>query len=165
MFKVGELARLAQVSVRLLHYYDQIGLLSPAFVDQSTGYRYYSSDQFTRLHRILALKDLGLSLEQVARLVDDHLSPEELRGMLLLKQAELSQRVAQEQGRLDRVQERLRFIEQAGKPPEIDVVVKSVPVLHVLSLRRAINLSGTPHTLFYETWTALRVLGLDSAVE
>ena len=165
MFKVGEFARLAQVSIRMLHYYDQIGLLCPATVDQTTGYRYYSAEQFTRLHHILALKDLGLSLEQVGKLVDGNLSVDELRGMLLLKQAELSQRVAEEQGRLDRVQQRLRFIEEAGKLPEMDVVIKSVPAMHVLSVRRAIQMGTTPHTLFYETWKALRLRGLSGAVE
>jgi len=105
MLKVGEFARLAQVSIRLLHYYDQLGLLSPAMVDRSSGYRFYSADQLPRLHRILALKDLGLSLEEVARLIDGAVSAEELRGMLLLKQAELRQRVTEEQARLDRVQQ------------------------------------------------------------
>jgi DNA-binding transcriptional MerR regulator/effector-binding domain-containing protein len=165
MLKVGEFARLAQVSIRLLHYYDQLGLLSPATVDRSSGYRLYSADQLPRLHRILALKDLGLSLEEVARLIDGTVSAEELRGMLLLKQAELRQRVAEEQARLDRVQQRLRFIEQEGKLPEIDVIVKAVPALRVMSLRRAIPLRKSPHYVFYEAWAALRAHGLRDAVE
>ena len=142
-----------------------LGLISPACVDRSSGYRYYSVDQLPRLHRILALKDLGLSLEQVAYLLDGTLSAEELRGMLLLKQAELRQRVAEEQARLDRVQQRLRFIEQEGSLPEIDVVVKSVPALHVLSLRRAVKLHQPPHYVFYEAGAALRAHGLRAAVE
>jgi len=165
MLKIGEFARLAQVSVRLLHYYDHLGLISPACVDRSSGYRYYSVDQLPRLHRILALKDLGLSLEQVAYLLDGTLSAEELHGMLLLKQAELRQRVAEEQARLDRVQARLRLIEQEGSLPEIDVVVKSVPALHVLSLRRAVEFHQPPHYVFYEASAALRAHGLRAAVE
>ncbi len=165
MLKVGEFARLAQVSVRLLRYYDQLGLFSPRFVDRSSAYRYYSADQLPRLHRILALKDLGLSLEQVAVLLNDHLTAEELRGMLLLKQAELRQQVAEEQARLDQVEQRLRFIEQEGKLPEIDVIVKPIPVLHVLSLRRAVRLDQPPHYVFYEASEALRAQGLRSEVE
>jgi len=165
MLKVGEFARLAQVSIRLLHYYDQLGLLSPAAVDRSSGYRFYAADQLPRLHRILALKDLGLSLEEVARLIDGDVSAEELRGMLLLKQAELRQRVAEEQARLDRVQQRLRFIEQEGTLPDIDVVVKPIPALHVLSLRRAIKPGHTPHYVFDQGGTALRAHGLRDGVE
>ncbi|MEP7292369.1 MAG: MerR family transcriptional regulator [Chloroflexota bacterium] len=169
MLKVGEFARLAQVSVRLLRYYDEFGLLSPACVDRSSGYRYYSVDQLSRLYRILALKDLGLSLEQVARLVNEELSPEEMRGMLLLKQAELSQHVSEEQARLDRVQQRLRFIEQMGAQtndlPELDVIIKPVPALHVLSLRRAVKPRQQPHYVFYAAGAALRQHGLYEAVE
>ncbi|MBE9472709.1 MAG: MerR family transcriptional regulator, partial [Chloroflexi bacterium] len=73
MFKIGDFSRISQVSVKTLRYYDEIGLLKPAHVDRFTGYRYYSVDQSPRLNRILALKDLGLSLEQIARLLDGEL--------------------------------------------------------------------------------------------
>ena len=63
MFKIGEFSKLSQVTVKTLRYYDEIGLLKPAEVDRFTSYRYYSARQLPRLHRILALKDLGLSLE------------------------------------------------------------------------------------------------------
>ncbi len=82
MFRIGEFSRIAQVSGRLLRYYDEIGLLSPNFTDPETGYRYYSAQQLPRLNRILVLKELGLSLEQVARLLDQQTSTEEIRGML-----------------------------------------------------------------------------------
>ena len=66
MLKIGDFARLSQVSVVALRHYDEIGLLRPVKVDPFTGYRYYSTDQLPRLNRILALKDLGFSLEQIA---------------------------------------------------------------------------------------------------
>ncbi len=65
MFKIGDFSKLSLVSVKTLRYYDELGLLKPARVDEFTGYRYYSASQMPRLNRILALKDLGLSLEQV----------------------------------------------------------------------------------------------------
>jgi len=89
MFKIGEFSKLSQVTVKTLRYYDEIGLLKPAKVDRFTSYRYYSADQLPRLNRILALKDLGLSLAQVAQLLDGDLPPAQIRGMLRLKQAEL----------------------------------------------------------------------------
>jgi DNA-binding transcriptional MerR regulator len=59
MIKIGDFARLSQVSVVTLRYYDEMDLLKPVNVDPFTGYRFYSSDQLPRLNRILALKDLG----------------------------------------------------------------------------------------------------------
>jgi len=90
--------------VKALRYYDQIGLLKPASVDRFTDYRYYSFEQLPRLNRILALKDLGFSLEQIARLLDEGLSPAQLRGMLRLRQAEIRQQVKEDQERLVRVE-------------------------------------------------------------
>lgn len=87
MFRIGEFSKIAQVSGRLLRYYDEIGLLSPEFTDPQTGYRYYSARQLPRLNRILVLKELGLSLEQIARLLDRDTSADEIRGMLTLRKA------------------------------------------------------------------------------
>ena len=68
VLKIGEFARVAQVSIATLRYYEKVDLLLPAEFDRETGYRLYSLDQLPRLHRLLVLKDLGFSLEQVARL-------------------------------------------------------------------------------------------------
>ena len=64
MIKIGFFSKLSQVPVKTLRYYDQIGLLKPDKIDAHTGYRYYSISQLRRLNRILALKDLGFSLDQ-----------------------------------------------------------------------------------------------------
>ena len=69
MIKIGDFSKISQVTVKTLRYYDEIGLLKPAQIDHYTGYRYYSFDQLPRLNRILALKDLGLSLEQIAQVL------------------------------------------------------------------------------------------------
>ena len=114
MFGIGAFARVAQVSVRTLHHYDDIGLLPPAQVDPQTGYRWYRADQLQRLNRILALRDLGLPLTEVRKVVDDEVSVDELRGMLRLRQAEARDRMAAEAERLSRVEARLRQMETEG---------------------------------------------------
>ena len=111
MFRIGEFSKIAQVPGSLLRYYDQIGLLKPAHIDQWTGYRYYSARQLPRLHRILALKELGLTLEQIARLVDEEISTAEIRGMLALKKAQVEQAVHQELTRLRHIEARLQQID------------------------------------------------------
>lgn len=131
MFGTGAFARVAQVSVRTLHHYDDIGLLRPAQVDPQTGYRWYRADQLPRLNRILALRDLGLPLTEVRRVVDDEVSLDELRGMLRLRQAEARDRMAEEAERLARVEARLREMELEGRIGDYDVVVKPLEPQHV----------------------------------
>ncbi|WP_255355663.1 MerR family transcriptional regulator, partial [Frankia sp. CpI1-P] len=86
MFSIGDFARRGLVSVRMLRHYDALGLLRPAHVDPVSGYRFYQADQFARLNRIIALKDLGLTLTQVRAILDEQVSVAELRGMLRLRQ-------------------------------------------------------------------------------
>lgn len=131
MIKIGDFSNLAHVSIKTLHHYDELGLLKPAYIDRFSGYRYYALQQLATLNRILALKDLGLSLEQVAQLLhDETVSTAEMRGMLRLKRMELAARVEEEQARLLRVEQRLRQLEGQDVPAE--VAVKAVPAQTVL---------------------------------
>jgi len=82
MLRIGEFSRLARVSVKALRLYDRLGLLKPVRTDELTGYRHYSSEQLPRLNAILALKELGFSLEQVALLLDEGAPLERARTML-----------------------------------------------------------------------------------
>ena len=104
MFKIGEFSKLVQVPVPTLRYYDQVGLLKPVEVDRFTGYRYYSANQLPRLHRILALKGLGLSLEQIGAVLDEGLTLEQMRGMLRLRHAQITQQLAEVQNQLVEVE-------------------------------------------------------------
>ncbi|MDX9955787.1 MAG: helix-turn-helix domain-containing protein, partial [Anaerolineae bacterium] len=103
MLKIGDFSKLAQVSVKTLRYYAELGLLKPAWIDRFTSYRYYAPEQLPRLNRILALKDLGFSLDQITVLLRKELPADELRGMLRMKAAELEQLVQAEQARLARI--------------------------------------------------------------
>ncbi|GGF34177.1 MerR family transcriptional regulator [Halobacillus andaensis] len=69
MYKVKEVADLAGISVRTLHHYDQIGLLSPKKADN--GYRYYSDNDFIRLQQILFFKELDFSLQRIKEILQD----------------------------------------------------------------------------------------------
>ena len=135
MFKIGDFSRLSLVSVKALRYYNELGLLKPARVDEFTGYRYYSASQLTRLNRILVLKDLGLSLQQIALLLDQELTPDQIRGMLRLKQVELHQQLEEGQARLARIEAWLQAFEQEAIMPAYDVVLKKVAPLQVAQVR------------------------------
>lgn len=134
MFRIGEFSRIAQVPGSVLRYYDQIGLLKPAHTDTWTGYRYYSASQLPRLHRILALKELGLALDQIARLVDEEVSTGELRGMLALRKSQVEQTLHEEMARLKQIEARLQLIE-APDEPTFDILLKQVPAQPYLAMR------------------------------
>jgi len=135
MIKIGDFSKLAHVTVKTLHHYGEMGLLQPAHVDRYTSYRYYTLDQLRHLNRILALKDLGFSLEQVAQLMNEELSLEEMRGMLRLKQMELTRSLAEEQARLESVERRLILLAQEGRSPYQEIAIKDVPAQTALSAR------------------------------
>lgn len=136
MLRIGEFSRLSQVTVKTLRYYDEIGLLTPAHVDPLTNHRSYQAEQLPRIHRIVALKELGLSLEQIALMLDDSPDVEKMRGMLHLKRAEIQHRVRDEQHRLAQVEFRLRMLEAEEYMPDIEIIVKPVAAFRALTLRR-----------------------------
>ena len=150
MFKIGDFSKLSQVSVKTLRYYDELDLLKPMEVDRFTSYRYYSADQLPRLNRILALKDLGLTLEEIGALLVDGLPAAQIRGILRLKQVEASERVEEERARLSRVEARLKQIEEEGKMPTYEVVVKKVPAMRVASVRDTIPTYSQQDSLWGE---------------
>jgi DNA-binding transcriptional MerR regulator len=126
MFKIGEFSRLSRVSVRMLRHYDQLGLLTPSQTDSFTGYRYYSAEQLPRLNRILALRDLGFSLEQIAGMLDKDLSTDQLLGMLKLKRAEVEGQMQLEQQKLDRLEVRIRQMSEPTKHGAYDVILRDI---------------------------------------
>jgi DNA-binding transcriptional MerR regulator len=131
MFSIGEFARLGGVSIRTLRHYDEMGVLRPADVDPFTGYRSYSAKQLRQLNRIVALKDLGLTLGQIRQLLDG-ITVDELRGMLLLRRAQLEGELQRQRHNLLGVEARLRHIAQEDDMPADDIVVKQIPPLGVV---------------------------------
>jgi predicted transcriptional regulator YdeE/DNA-binding transcriptional MerR regulator len=118
-----------------LRYYDQFGLLKPAHIDRFNGYRYYSLEQLPQLFRILALKDLDFSLEQIQELLRQGLPGETLHVMLANKAAELRQRVTSEQARLYRVENHLNQLARSSSDQTFPVVLKSAPDYLIASVR------------------------------
>jgi DNA-binding transcriptional MerR regulator len=134
MFSIGDFARHGRVSIRMLRHYDAIGLLRPAHVDESSGYRFYEAAQLSELNRVVALRGLGFRLDQVQTMLDEHIGVERLRGMLRLRQAELEAGLAAGVEQLTRVETRLRTIESEGQMPSEEVVVKRIDAMRVAEL-------------------------------
>jgi DNA-binding transcriptional MerR regulator len=139
MFKIGDFSRIARVSCRLLRYYDELGLLRPAIVDRSSGYRFYSAAQLQQLNRILVLRELGLSLDQIAKAVSKTLSADELRAMLLVRRADVEQALAAETDRLRQIETRISQIDTEGQLSVDDVLIRSEPARYVLTRRQTVR--------------------------
>ncbi|SOB83048.1 MerR family transcriptional regulator [Streptomyces sp. 1331.2] len=134
MLNIGDFASHGRVSVRMLRHYDAIGLLRPARVDPVSGYRSYEAGQLARLNRVIALKELGFTLQQVRAVLDEEVDAAALRGMLRLRRAQLAEAIAADEQRLARVEARLRTIESEGTMSQHEVVVKPVPSVRVAQL-------------------------------
>ncbi|MFE4514584.1 MerR family transcriptional regulator [Kitasatospora sp. NPDC056783] len=169
MLNIGDFAKHGRVSVRMLRHYDAIGLLRPARVDPVSGYRLYEAAQLARLNRVIALKELGFTLQQVRAVLDERPDTAELRGMLRLRRAQLAEAIAADELRLARVEARLRTIESEGTMSAHDVVVKSVPSVRVAQLT-AVAASYEPEDigpvigpLFAELCRRLDEAGIEAA--
>jgi DNA-binding transcriptional MerR regulator len=144
MFKIRDFSQLTRVSVKMLRHYDEIGLLKPAFVDPATSYRYYAADQLPRLNQIIALKDLGFTLEQIARSLDAPFAADQLRELLVSRRAELEQELRLARARLAQVEARLRAIDAGDRPAPYEVVARPVAPLLAATIRRRVPTLGAP---------------------
>lgn len=154
MFSIGEFSRIARVTPRQLRHYEELGLFQPERIDPETGYRFYSALQLARLNRILALKELGLSLTQILRLLDANISAEEIRGMLTMRKAQIEQTLRDELERVRSIEARLGQIEEQGKLID-DVVLKAIPARTFLSIRQIVSSKEAGFALMAEVYRTL----------
>jgi DNA-binding transcriptional MerR regulator len=137
MLKIGEFARLASVSVKLLRHYHDCGVLTAHTVDRETGYRFYMVEQLAALNRLLVYRRLGFNLREVASLMRRDASADELRDMLTARRSALAAQVESERARLAEVEARIAFIEKEGCVPRYEAAIRTFSAAHALSLRRA----------------------------
>jgi DNA-binding transcriptional MerR regulator len=138
MFRIGEFSQIAKVTIDALRHYDDLGLLKPAKVDPFTGYRYYSAKQLMSLHRILALKEVGLSLEEIARILQDQLTNDQLRGMLKMQLLRAEQDIQTAQLRQERIVARLNYLNLEDDMPAYEVILKPVEKLTIAAIRETL---------------------------
>ena len=155
MIKIGDFSKLVGVPILTLRYYDQVGLLKPIQVDPMTGYRYYSASQLPRLHRILALKGLGFSLEQIAVALTEGLTAGQMRGMLRLRHAQISQEIVDVKSQLREVEMRLQQIESEDQVSTYDVVLKPVEPVLIAAVRTILPAHNAITPLYAEVYDAI----------
>lgn len=133
MLKIGELSRLCGLPVKTLRYYDSIGLLTPDEVDRFTGYRYYSASKLAECNRIVALKELGFSLEEIAMQIGADDSDVEL--LIDRKISEIDKLIEESRERVSRLRTLKNNLAE-GERQLFNVVIKGADSLRVASVRR-----------------------------
>jgi effector-binding domain-containing protein len=156
MYKIGDFSKISRVSVKTLRYYADIGLLPPAQVDPFTGYRYYDLDQLAGLNRILVLKGLGFSLEEIGMLLAADVSPSQLREMLEARRREVKGRIEEEQARLESLEARLRMLTGENLMATLDVNLKTVEPMAVIAIRETLPNYGAVGRLYGELFAYLQ---------
>lgn len=139
MLSIGEFARHGRVSVRMLRHDDSIALLVPDRVDPVTGYRSYAAAQLAQLNRLVALKDLGFTLEQIRPVLMSAVGVKELHGMLRLRHAQLAAQITADTERLSEVERRLRSIEKENTMSEHEYVLKALPAIRLAQLTATVH--------------------------
>jgi DNA-binding transcriptional MerR regulator/effector-binding domain-containing protein len=136
VLKISEFSRLGRVPASTLRYYDEAGLLRPALVDAASEYRYYRIEQLEQLHRILALKDMGFALADIATIVARDPSPDELGDLFAGQLARLATEAEEARQRLQRARVRLDRLAPRTTGPRAEIVVKAADALQIATVRR-----------------------------
>jgi len=139
MLKIGDFSKICQTSIRALRHWDAIGLLKPALIDAATGYRYYSIEQIDDVNRILAFRAMGLSLDDVIRMLHEKPTPEIVRAMLLAKRDELHEQIQEAEAMLLALEGRLRVMETMDTAPSYEVTLKSSDEMPLLAVRATVR--------------------------
>lgn len=146
MWRIGELAQRTGLTVRALHHYEQMGLLAP---DRSvSNHRFYDSNDLQQLFKILALKDLGLSLEEIRSTLEQ--APDALGPIL----AHLLQKNKEEMARLSQLQRNLEQLQPLiAQGVEADVLIDVIGALS--RIERHIAQKTTPDPPGEAQWRSL----------
>ncbi|MGL4772610.1 MAG: MerR family transcriptional regulator [Clostridium sp.] len=130
-YKIGVFSQMTKVTIKALRYYDEIGLLKPSYIEEGTGYRYYTSKQLPILHEILSLRQMGFSLNEISR-VQEGIA---IESILIKKKTELLKKIAEETLKLSQVE---NYLYNSRESSNYNVILKELPEVIVASMRKII---------------------------
>ena len=118
MYKIGEFSELSKTTIKALRYYEKEGLLIPAHVDQETGYRFYETSQLPELAKIISLRQMGLSINNIKHVLNGG----DIEQILKLRKQELETEISLSTNQLLQINNLLE-----GKSMEREVILKDLP--------------------------------------
>jgi DNA-binding transcriptional MerR regulator/DNA gyrase inhibitor GyrI len=130
MYKIGLFSQISKTTIKTLHYYDEIGLLTPEMIDEENGYRYYSTDQLFKLHKISSLKQMGFSIEDIKSIIDGH----NIDEILLKRKKDIENELLNTEEQLSRINHYILEIKEEKKM-NYNAVLKELPECIVYSKR------------------------------
>ncbi len=156
MFTIGDFATFTQVSIPALRLWDRRGLLTPARVDPVTGYRHYTADQAVIVLRIVALKALGFTLADIARLLDDPPTPDSLAELLDERRLAADDERRRAENRIALIEARLRILGRGDLMTHPnDIIRKTVPAVRLATASRTLPASDDQPGHLAEVFGAL----------
>lgn len=163
MLSIGAFAQIGQVTHRMLRHWDTSGLLVPAHVDEFSGYRSYDPAQLERLHRIVALRQLGFGLADVAAMLEAGVDAERMARLLQIRRAEVAEEQRLAAARLIDVERRLHLIEKEKHMTQIEIIEKSLPAVRLAARTAAVaeqpEVAGVVGPLFDDVARVLSAAG------
>ncbi len=142
MLSIGAFAQIGQVTHRMLRHWDAAGLLVPAHVDEHSGYRSYDPSQLERLHRIVALRQLGFGLDDISLILEQGVDAQRIGALLRVRRAEVEEEHRIAAGRLVDVERRLQLIEKESQMSQIEIIEKPLPATRLAA--RTATVSSQP---------------------
>lgn len=133
MYRIGMFSKFGKVTIKTLHHYNEVGLLVPAYIDETNGYRYYTTAQLFHLHEIVALRQMGFSIPEIAELINGH----NTAAILEQRKTELESEVQDATHQLFRLNHYIKE-QKEGNFMKYQAVIKDIPACIVFSSRQTI---------------------------
>lgn len=122
MYRIGEFSKMSKITIKALHYYDEIGLLKPAMIDGFTNYRFYTTDQLVKLHKIQSLRQIGLSIDEIKLIISGY----DAEAILQKRKIEILEELSRNNEQLSRIE----FILSKKEEEEFmnyEAIIKELP--------------------------------------
>ena len=149
IFKIGEFSKLTLVSIRMLRYYDEIGLLKSTAIHEESGYRLYDIEAIPRLQKIIFLRDLNFSTAEIKEAISCW-SDDSLKSCLKNKEIEIKKNIAIEKEKLKKINKVFTDIEASNRAIHQNVVLKKVESQSVIYLRGILENPDTESILWQQ---------------
>jgi len=112
LLKIGELAAMAGISVKALRVYEKKNIIKPVKIDDVTGYRYYSPDQFKQIEALIELQDMGFTLAEISRILSGKCAKEDLSALFDAKAKALQENIWKLEAKMKELAAMKKTVEQ-----------------------------------------------------
>lgn len=132
LYKIGMFAQMNHVTIKTLRFYEEQGLFAPALVDEENGYRYYTMDQMAVLHRIIALKQAGFTIDDIKKIN----ASSDASAFLIKKKADLMTKIADLTKQIAVIN---GYLSQGEDALETPILIRTIPAVITATMQERIE--------------------------